>query len=113
MGGQINYDQVHLAALVADQPDLEQDVIVMFADSPVRIFVCPSNQIGLAAKITEQVQTYCAIDENMVGFGPQVGKVCLAKSMEDDSWYRGACVGLGDNDMYEIFFVDYGFKVII
>jgi hypothetical protein len=97
--------------LVSDQPELEQEVTVMFADSPVRIFVCPNNQIGLAAKITEQVLTYCAIDETMVGFGPQIGKVCLAKSMDDDSWYRGACIGHGDKDLFEIFFVDYGFKV--
>ena len=82
----------------------------MYADSPARIFVCPSNQIGIADKLSNQITNYAEIDPKMTGFGPGIGKLCLAKSNEDEAWYRGACLSQ-EKDEYRIFFVDYGFEV--
>ena len=86
--------------------------MVLYAENPQNIFVCPSNQIGLAENIATQVDNYAKIDENMVGFAPKIGKMCVAQSMDDDGWYRGACVGF-DEDKFVIFFVDYGFKEVL
>ena len=102
----------HIASLVKNDPNLEQKVMVLYAENPQNIFVCPSNQIGLADKIATQVDNYANIDENMVGFAPKIGKMCVAQSTDDDGWYRGACVGFVE-DKFEIFFVDYGFKEVL
>jgi hypothetical protein len=110
--GQFNYDKAHLAALVPDKPDLLQNVYILHTESPQQIFVCPENQIGLAEKLSEQCETYANIDKEMVGHSPSKGKLCLAKSKTDDSWYRAACIDI-NGDEYEMFFVDYGFMEIL
>ena len=46
------------------------DVIVLFADSPARIFVCPINQVGLAEELTLQIEKFVAIDEKLTGAIP-------------------------------------------
>jgi len=107
LDGQFNYDQVHIAALVADKPDLLQEVTILHTESPQQIFVCPKNQIGLAETLIEKCEEYANIDKSMVGFSPAVGKICLAKA-SDDGWYRAACISV-QGDEYEMFFVDYGF----
>ena len=86
--GQYDYNKAHIAAL-AETED-EQDVFVLHADSPTRIYVCPSNQIGFAENITAEVNQFG--DLGMAGHSPNRGKLCLAKSLDDDSWYRAACV---------------------
>jgi len=106
--GQFSYDKAHIAALVPDKPDLGQNVYILHTESPQQIFVCPENQIGLAEKLAEQCETYANIDKDMVGHSPSKGKLCLAKSKEDDSWYRAACIDI-NGDEYEMFFVDFGF----
>ena len=98
--------------MIKNDASLEQNVMVLYAENPQNIFVCPSNQIGLAENIATQVDNYAKIDENMVGFAPKIGKMCVAQSMDDDGWYRGACVGF-DEDKFVIFFVDYGFKEVL
>ena len=110
--GQFNYDKAHICELKSE-PGLEQDAYVMYADSPARIFVCPSNQIGIADKLSNQITNYAQLDPKMTGFGPGIGKLCLAKSNEDEAWYRGACLAQENQDHYKIFFVDYGFQVRI
>ena len=75
----------------------------MFANSPSNIFVCPQNQIGLSEKMTIKLEEYANISNEMVGFSPNVGKVCLAKSKEDDAWYRGACTN------FEVFSLTFFF----
>jgi len=112
MGGHFDYNNGHIASLIKNDPSLEQNVMVLYAENPQNIFVCPSNQIGLASEIATQVDNYAKIDENMVGFAPKIGKMCVAQSMDDDGWYRGACVGF-DEDKFVIFFVDYGFKEVL
>lgn len=107
LGGCFDYNRAHTASLNPDEAETE--VCVLFADSPCRIFVCPVSQIGLAEKIMEQVANFCAIDESLTGFGPKKGQLCLAKSAEDDSWYRAACQET-DGQIFDIFFVDYGFR---
>ena len=109
---QFDYDKVHLATLNANDPNLEQKVVVLNASSPTNIYVCPIDQIGVAETIAEKVLAYAKIDENMTGFAPGFGKMCLAKSLEDGEWYRGACIEIID-DKFKIFFVDYGFKEIL
>merc|ERR1719431_2263829 len=106
--GQFSYDKAHIAALVPDKPDLGQNVYILHTESPQQIFVCPENQIGLAEKLAEQCETYANIDKDMVGHSPSKGKLCLAKSKDDDSWYRAACIDI-NGDEYEMFFVDFGF----
>ncbi len=110
LGGQFSYDKAHVASLSTKDPNLKQDVVVLHAESPCNIFVCPENQIGLAENIAIQVKKYTDIDPGAVGHGPSLGKVCLAKSTEDDQWYRGVCIGFED-DKFQIFFADFGFKV--
>ena len=112
IGGQFSYDKALVANLVPDDPNLEQEVFILYADSPCGIFVCPKSQIGSADQIFAQVNSFAGIDPDMVGYGPTVGKLCLAKSMEDGQWYRGACIGVDGPD-YVIFFVDFGFQVRI
>ena len=94
MDGQFNYDKAHLAALVPDKPDLLQNVFILHTESPQQIFVCPENQIGLAEKLSEQCEAYANIDKAMVGHSPSKGKLCLAQSKQDDSWYRAACIDI-------------------
>ena len=106
--GQFNYDKAHICELKSN-PGEEQTAYALYADSPQRLFFCPANQIGIAEKLGNQIENYAKINENMTGFGPGVGKLCLAKSNDDGSWYRGACLGQ-EADTFEIFFVDYGFK---
>jgi len=106
--GQFNYDKAHLAALVPDKPDLLQNVYILHTESPQQIFVCPENQIGLAETLSEQCENYANIDKAMVGYSPSKGKICLAQSKQDDSWYRAACIDIKGEE-YEMFFVDYGF----
>jgi len=110
--GQFNYDKAHLAALVPDKPDLLQNVFILHTESPQQIFVCPENQIGLAEKLSEQCEAYANIDKAMVGHSPSKGKLCLAQSKQDDSWYRAACIDI-IGDEYEMFFVDYGFIELV
>ena len=90
--GQFSYDRAHTASLIVGQPSLAQEVTVLFADSPCNIYVCPNDQIGLADKIMTQIANYIQVNEESVGFTPQVGKLCLAKSNDDGEWYRAACV---------------------
>merc|ERR1712025_1421873 len=106
--GQFNYDKAHLAALVPDKPDLLQNVYILHTESPQQIFVCPENQIGLAETLSEQCENYANIDKAMVGYSPSKGKICLAQSKQDESWYRAACIDVKGEE-YEMFFVDFGF----
>ena len=112
MDGQFDYNKAHIAALVQDKPGLEQSVTILHAESPCRIFVCPNNQIGLADQITNQVAVYASIDETMVGFSPGLGKLCLAKSKDDDAWYRAACLNF-QGDEFNMFFADFGFCEVL
>ena len=107
MDGQFSYDKAHVCELKISNE--EQMAISMFANSPQRLFFCPANQIGIAETMANQVENYAKIDETMTGYGPGIGKLCLAKSNDDGSWYRGACLGHPDTQTFSIFFVDYGF----
>ena len=108
MDGQFSYDKAHVCELKC-KPDEEQLAFAMYANSPQRLFFCPANQIGIAETMANQVENYAKIDETMTGYGPGIGKLCLAKSNDDGSWYRGACLGNPDAETFTIFFVDYGF----
>ena len=107
MDGQFSYDKAHVCELKISNE--EQMAFSMFANSPQRLFFCPANQIGIAETMANQVENYAKIDETMTGYGPGIGKLCLAKSNDDGSWYRGACLGHPDTQTFSIFFVDYGF----
>ena len=67
----------------------------------------------MADKIAEQILAYVKIDETMVGFAPGKGKMCLAKSKDDNTWYRASCLNPLDDNQFEIFFVDYGFIEVL
>lgn len=60
-----------------------------------------------------QVNAYGEIAEkNSYGHVPHTGRVCLAKSTEDDQWYRAVALGEAEvDDIFLIFFADFGFTV--
>jgi len=112
MGNEFNYDKVYTASLNANDPNTSQSAIVLHAESPTSIYICPLNQVGVADNVASQVNAYAEIDPKMVGYAPSIGKLCVVKSKEDDGWYRGACVQLC-GDEFEIFLVDYGFREVL
>ena len=78
-------------------------------ESPSQIFVCPANQIGLAEHLLDQIRAYvAAVGDKYLGAAPVPNHLCIAKSQEDEQWYRAVCCKEKGEDMYELMFVDYG-----
>ena len=112
--GMYDYNKCHFAEIKFD-PNikgfeiLEQDVVILNAESPTQIFVCPSNQIGLAEHLQDQIRSYvAAVGDNFMGAAPIPNHLCIAKSMDDEQWYRAVCCKELGEDMYELMFVDFG-----
>lgn len=112
--GTFDYNKCHFAEIIFDPAlkgyeTVEQDIIILNAESPSQIFVCPSNQIGLAEDLLDQVRAYvAAVGDNFLGAAPVPNHLCIAKSEDDDQWYRAVCCKELGDDMYELMFVDYG-----
>jgi len=105
---QFDYDKTHVETLVLNKPEMVQDVAILAAESPQKIFVCPENKMELCLDLSDLCEKFANIDKNVTGFSPSMGKLCLAKSSEDGAWYRAACLKV-DGDDHEMYFVDYGF----
>ena len=93
---QFNYDKSHHAALVSDKPDMLQNVYILHTESPQQIFVCPEKLIDLTEALLEQCDSYATKAKE--GHIPSKGKMCLAQSKQDESWYRAACIDIKVND---------------
>ena len=110
--GMFDYNKCHFAEIQYDEKckdNPSQDVIILNAESPTEIFVCPTNQIGLAEDLSDQVRAYvAAVGDNYLGAAPLPNHLCIAKSEEDDQWYRAVCCKELGDDIYELMFVDYG-----
>ena len=112
--GTYDYNKCHFAEIIFDPAvkgyeTLEQDIIILNAESPSQIFVCPSNQIGLAEDLGDQIRAYvAAVGDDFLGAAPIPNHLCIAKSADDDQWYRAVCCKELGEDMYELMFVDYG-----
>ena len=110
--GMFDYNKCHFAEIQYDEKckdNPSQDVIILNAESPTEIFVCPTNQIGLAEDLSDQVRAYvAAVGDNYLGAAPVPNHLCIAKSEEDDQWYRAVCCKELGDDIYELMFVDYG-----
>ena len=92
---QINYDKSHCAALASDKPDMLQNVYILHTESPQQIFVCPEKLIDLTEALLEQCDSYATKAKE--GHNPSKGKMCLAQSKQDESWYRAACIDIKVN----------------
>ena len=112
--GLFDYNKCHFAELKFEESNsggesLEQEVIILNAESPSQIFVCPTNQIGLAEHLQDQIRAYvAAVGGSYLGTAPQPNRLCIGKSKDDDQWYRAVCSKEKGQDMYELMFVDYG-----
>merc|ERR1719328_946830 len=117
--GLYDYNKCRFVELKCNSSDsaaqyIEQDVIVLSAESPTEIFVCPTDQIGLAEDLQDQIRNYvAAVGDNYLGAAPIPNHLCIAKSVEDEQWYRAVCYKQLGDDMYELMFVDYGNVEII
>lgn len=117
--GLYDYNKCHFAEIKYNVSEkgsthIEQDVIVLSAESPTEIFVCPTDQIGLAEDLQDQIRNYvAAVGDNYLGAAPIPNHLCIAKSVEDEQWYRAVCYKQLGDDMYELMFVDYGNVEII
>ena len=86
--GTYDYNKCHFAEIIFDPAvkgyeTLEQDIIILNAESPSQIFVCPSNQIGLAEDLVDQIRAYvAAVGDNFLGAAPIPNHLCIAKSAE-------------------------------
>ena len=57
----------------------------------------------------DQIRAYvAAAGENYLGAAPIPDHLCIAKSSDDDQWYRAVCCKEKGQDVYELMFVDYG-----
>ena len=107
IGGSFDYNKCHFAELNCNAT--EELVIVLNAESPAQIFVCPCNQIGLAEHLQDQIQSYvAATGGNFLGASPEPNHLCIAQSQDDNQWYRAVCCQEKGQDTYELLFVDYG-----
>ena len=117
--GLYDYNKCHFAELKFDSSEsgakhVEQDVIILNAESPTEIFVCPTDQIGLAENLQDQIRNYvAAVGDNYLGAAPIPNHLCIAKSVEDEQWYRAVCYKQLGDDLYELMFVDYGNAEIV
>ncbi|KAL7727324.1 hypothetical protein ACLKA6_008608 [Drosophila palustris] len=51
-------------------------------------------------------------DKLLPGYLPDVGEMCLTLFAEDNSWYRGVCLKVRDNDV-EILYCDFGNSEVV
>ena len=84
-----------------------QKVTVLHVESPHAVYLCP-DQPALKKLQSHIYSTAVSLSQDL-GFRPEIGVLVLAKSVQDDNWYR-ALVHEVQEDGITAFFPDFGFK---